>query len=588
MIQDKYGIRYWVKLLFGGNKKTTVILLVMLAIFPLLNFFKFRYTKIFFDFLNESSSIHILVMYSFILFSLQATELILNKSQSFFQEKLALDVAYLINKFLIEKLQPLTITALESPTYRQDLNILQGSMGNVGQVINSVLNLLHNAVLISMYIYLIFQYTWIITVFLLIVSLPTAWYGIKKVQREHRYHQEASQIAMESSNLSGLLTHPYVQKELIVYEAREMLIGKWIKVTHANIKKRISFVLKEIKFSLPIEAITPLSYLVIQVVLLILFSNQRITLGDYIVINATAISLDVSLRSFWSQINAFKEIGIFRNRFQEFQKKYLPDHELISKKITIDSVNCISCNQLSFAYPGSQNAAIEQISLALASKGTVALVGENGSGKSTLSKILFGFHEISNGMLYINGIDINEINRLQLFKEISIVNQEYIRYPLTAYENIAMSEISIHEKSNVAKLMEQYPYLLPNQLDYNWVLGNEYLNARQLSGGQWQRIAIARALYKNSNILILDEATSELDPETETALIHDIIKNRQNKMTLLITHNLLNSSKSDHIIVLHEGKVIETGSHDQLIKQNGKYSKMWRSQQNEPEFIGVN
>jgi ATP-binding cassette subfamily B protein len=234
----------------------------------------------------------------------------------------------------------------------------------------------------------------------------------------------------------------------------------------------------------------------------------------------------------------------------------------------------IQFKQVSFQYPSRlQTNALHHINLDIQAGESVALVGPSGAGKTSLFQLLLRFYDVSQGSICINGLDIRELSLHELRSNIAIVSQESVIFSANAMENIryGRSTASDEEVIEAAKSaqVEEFINRLPN--GYQTFLGER---GTRLSGGQRQRIAIARAILKNAPLLLLDEATSALDAESEILVQQGLIAAMQGRTTLIIAHRLATVQKVDRIIVLDQGKIVETGKPEDLRKQGGLYARL--------------
>ncbi len=234
----------------------------------------------------------------------------------------------------------------------------------------------------------------------------------------------------------------------------------------------------------------------------------------------------------------------------------------------------LELQQLSFSYPGSERPALKQISLTLNAGETVALVGSSGSGKTTLASLVPRFYEPDSGRLLLDGVPLADYALSALREQIALVSQDVVLFNGTVAANIAYGVLDkvgreqIVEAARAANALD-FIEALPEGFDTE--IGE---NGTRLSGGQRQRLAIARALLKNAPLLILDEATSALDTESERlvqAALDNLMKNRT---TLVIAHRLSTIEQADRIVVMHQGEVIEVGTHQSLLAENGMYAKL--------------
>ena len=238
--------------------------------------------------------------------------------------------------------------------------------------------------------------------------------------------------------------------------------------------------------------------------------------------------------------------------------------------------NDIVFNNVSFAY--NNDTVINKISLTIAKGKTIALVGESGAGKSTLSDLIPRFYDVTDGAILIDDINIKDLTLKSLRSQIAIVSQEAILFNDTVLNNIAFGAEVIDKEAAIqaAKIANAHDFIAELENGYDTTIGDRGM---RLSGGQRQRLTIARAVYKNAPILILDEATSALDTESERLVQDAIDKMMKNRTSLIIAHRLSTIRHADEIIVMQKGEIAEKGTHEELITNNGIYSKLVRMQE---------
>lgn len=233
-------------------------------------------------------------------------------------------------------------------------------------------------------------------------------------------------------------------------------------------------------------------------------------------------------------------------------------------------------NEVSFGY-NSTRPVLRKLSLVIPPQKTVAFVGQTGSGKSTIIKLLMRLYHVQKGSITINGVSLNEMSLEVLRKSVGFVGQESFIVPDTVANNIRYGafDLPIEQVKEAAKAAQIHDFILSLPDKYDTYIDE---SGKQLSGGQRQRIMLARALVRNPDVLILDEATSAVDNETESALSH-MLRSLQHSMTIImIAHRLTTVRHADIIFVLDKGLIVESGSHDQLLKKKAVYARLWRSQ----------
>jgi ATP-binding cassette subfamily B protein len=241
-----------------------------------------------------------------------------------------------------------------------------------------------------------------------------------------------------------------------------------------------------------------------------------------------------------------------------------------------DFSNGIVAENISFTYPGRDEPAVNGVSLTISDRETIAIVGENGAGKSTLVRLLTGIYRPMAGKVTVGGLDTTEAAPMYVYKGISGVFQKYQRYKMTLEENVTISDACIDIYSEVVETaLGQADAELETSLDT--MLSPEF-DGIDLSGGQWQRVAIARGLYRSNNFIVLDEPTSAIDPIEETRIYKQFQQLAQNKCAIVVTHRLGSAKLAERIVVMDAGEIIDIGTHEELIDRPGKYADMWTAQ----------
>lgn len=237
---------------------------------------------------------------------------------------------------------------------------------------------------------------------------------------------------------------------------------------------------------------------------------------------------------------------------------------------------------LSFSYPAGARTALHRVDLDIGANEIVALVGENGSGKTTLAKIIAGLYRPSAGTIVWDDTDVATVGAADVRSEVSVIFQDFIRYRLSALDNIGLGDPEHAEDLPAARraaaLAGAVDYLDQLPDGFQTVLSKEFEGGEDLSMGQWQRVALARALRKSASLVVLDEPTASLDPHTEAQLFADIRATLRGRAALLISHRFSSVRLADRIYVLRRGRVVEFGTHEELVALGGVYSEMFRVQ----------
>jgi len=242
----------------------------------------------------------------------------------------------------------------------------------------------------------------------------------------------------------------------------------------------------------------------------------------------------------------------------------------------------IEFKDVNFFYPKKVKKVIDCVNFSIQPGEIVALVGENGSGKSTIVKLLTRLYDPEKGGIFLDDQDIKNFNTRDFRKKISVVFQDHIKYQLTAKENIYLGDIDKKEdfqkirqaaaRADVDRIIETFPK------EYDTTLGRWFKGGEELSIGQWQMVAIARAFFRGAQLVILDEPSSALDPDTEKNIFASLKNLMKGRSALIVSHRYSTVRMADKILVMDQGRIVEQGSHDDLMRLNGKYARLYTTQ----------
>lgn len=244
---------------------------------------------------------------------------------------------------------------------------------------------------------------------------------------------------------------------------------------------------------------------------------------------------------------------------------------------TLDFSKGIVAENIFFTYPGRDEPAVRDVSLTIANGETIAIVGENGAGKSTLVHLLTGIYRPSKGKVMVGGLDTAEIANMSVYKGISGVFQKYQRYKMTLEENVAISDTETGTRSEKLETALHEADFNNDSVSLDTMLSPEF-DGIDLSGGQWQRLAIARGLYRVNGFIVLDEPTAAIDPIEETRVYTQFQQLARGKCAVVVTHRLGSAKLAHRIIVMDKGEIVDIGTHDELLTRQGKYANMWAAQ----------
>lgn len=378
--------------------------------------------------------------------------------------------------------------------------------------------------------------------------------------------------------LWGLFHNKQAIKEMRVMGFGDYLAQKWVETRDEVNEELWQQNIKDGKSMLFCDTLKIIGYGLSILLSLLLVVNGHISIGVFGACIAAFKSMQESTKSFLIDLGNMPEKIAFANDYFKFLD--LPEDQ--NGMMSIDGIkNGVFLSNVSFAYPNSNDYALKNISLTIHKGEKIVILGVNGSGKTTLSKIILDIYPPSQGEVRYDNILSSDIDKNSLYTYISVIPQNFVSYSLTLRENIAISDLRHLQDDLLIKhslASSGLQSLLSEVGGLDEQLGREF-GGKELSGGQWQKIAIARGLFKTSELIILDEPTSALDPMLETEILQQFIEIARNKTAVIISHRVGLCKLADRIIVMKDGQICEMGTHYDLIEKDGEYRRLYTTQE---------
>lgn len=387
----------------------------------------------------------------------------------------------------------------------------------------------------------------------------------------------------ERGYIGDLLVQPRTTKEIRAYVLADYLLERHGNLSENLFRRRALMYKSATRISLLTGIVTGTTLALAYLFVSIKGVEGLIDPGGVVLVIGAFTSVSSTLSQISSTFVSVDQHTTFLDDYFSFLSidtliKKIENPEVLPAKLD----KGIVFENVSFKYPGSADYAVKGFNLAIKSGELIALVGENGAGKSTIVRLLLRFYDVDDGSISIGGVNLKNTDPEELRNRIGVLFQDYANYELTVRENVTMgrpyAEVldnrvleSLHDARS-----EWLVKKMPNGLDSK--VGRLFEGGHDLSGGEWQRLALARIMYRDADIWILDEPTSSLDPEAEAAIFAELKENLKGRIGIVISHRFSTVRIADRIAVIADGKVSELGSHEEMMRAKGRYSELFELQ----------
>ncbi len=516
-------------------------------------------------------------------FILAAANQVLGRTIDYTDARLADEFTREVSLRLIRHATQLDLASFEDPAFHDVLErARQQATDRIGMLNAMGRLLLQSITLISLSAAVVFYYPWLFL--LLVVCVVPAFLGESHFAfLGYSLAHEITPVRRELDYLRIIGTSKENAKEVKLFGLGDHLHGRYALLTGEIIRKNINLTRHRLVWGSVFAVFGSIGYYGSYVFLVWQALQGRITIGTLILLTGSIAGASTQLQGVFSLFSHIADQSLHLADLIEFLKvqpniRSRPDALPIPRPIRVG----FEFRDVSFHYPGTSRLILKNMNFRLEPGEHVALVGENGQGKTTLVKLLARLYDPTSGAIYLDGKDLREYSVEELHKEIGVIFQDFVRYDMPARMNIGVGRIEAvdddealwiaAEKSRADRLLTRFA----GGMDQ--MLGRRFEGGVDLSGGEWQKIALARAYLRDAQVLILDEPTAALDAVAESEVFARFDDLSEGKMALLISHRFSTVRKSDRIVVLEDGQIYEEGTHDQLVAHGGRYASLFELQ----------
>ena len=487
-------------------------------------------------------------------------------------------------KELALKIMDIDYAYMENPKTLNEFNLARNAVGNycngMEGMMREMFGFIFCVLTVIGYVSILAALNIFVVSALIVIAVISYFIKQKITSINISKREEIENCDRKTGYYSNVMSDFSYGKEIRIFDIKKFLTEKYNLFNEAGIAIRKKVVSKRTKRSFLLNIVNLVKGMICYGYLLFSALLGNIQIGSFLMYFGALGGFTGWIEDITESLAALREITIQVDDYRNFMN--IPDMSDKNEHRKIKSVDKIEFKNVWFKYPGTENYILKNINLRLNKGDKLAVVGRNGGGKTTLIKLLCGLYEPDKGEILYDGINLRDLNRADYVNQLAVIFQTINIFAFSVKANVALCAKDNINDEKVSESLKSagVDYILSkskNGLNMSLlkILDDEGI---ELSGGENQKIALARAIYKNGSVIILDEPTAHLDAIAEKRIYDNYLEITDNKISVFISHRLASTKFCDNIIMIEDGEIAETGSHDSLIEQNGKYAEMFNIQ----------
>jgi ATP-binding cassette, subfamily B, bacterial len=482
---------------------------------------------------------------------------------------------------VLNKAISLDLQYYENPSFYDELHMAQQqSLNKPAQLIAAYQGIIQNLTTIVAFSGFMVMAHWSVLILIVVLGIPLAISKLLHGYQQYQLDKDCLPAQRKAADLFHYLTTDAYAKEVRIFNFGGSFISQFLHFKKYIFTRKKDLHYKFLKQNIFIQLFEISVTTIIYCIIIASAIAGAITIGTLVIYFTVFQRIQTAITNLFQSAITLLQHQLYLRQVLKYLATPPAIKDNYSQLPMPPLSEGIEVRHLDFTYPDTQRLVLKDINMVFKPGKITAIVGENGSGKSTLIKLLCRLYEAEHPAVFIDGTNVSEIAQDELRKNITAVFQDFGKYYLTIEDNVTLGSNKkdttgldkATTKAGLADKIHSFP------AGYKTILGRTFKNGEQLSGGQWQKIALARMFYKDSNIVILDEPTSSMDPIAEHEIFKNLKENIGNKIIILITHRLYNLKLADHIYVMENGTVAESGTFNGLLSSKGTFANIYDKQ----------
>jgi len=490
---------------------------------------------------------------------------------------------------ILDKASRLDIAFFEDPQFHDQMSLARDQAWRLEAITMQVPEIVSRAVTLVSLLVLIGGVGWVLPLILIATTLPQAATHSHFTRKKAELYLGNVPTERMKTYMAWLLSERDAAKEMRLFQLQEHLVDRFYQACVGYFYGLAQITMAYGRWHVLLALLSSVGTAGVWIYTGLQALARQISLGDVALVFQATERSRLALDQIAVTAGRVTEYMVYLGALFEFLdlspdavEGTLHRPERSEKKRAPKVEGAIEFRDVSFRYPGTERKVLQNVSFILRPGQKAALVGENGAGKTTLVKLLARLYDPTEGAILLDGCDLREIEPGDHYCQVAVLFQDFVRYELTARENIGFGDVAAvedmarieraAEKGGAVKLIEGLPQ------EYETLLGRRFEGSTDLSGGEWQKLALSRAFMREASLLILDEPTAALDARAENEVYRRFAALTEGKSTLFVTHRLASVRMADRILVLKGGRLIEEGTHESLMEEGGEYAAMFTLQ----------